>query len=45
MVVKVNDSASFTVAEYNRNADGGSYRIMDYRRVALSDGAVQAFIR
>jgi hypothetical protein len=45
MVVNVNDSSSFTVAEYNWNANGGGYGIMDYRRVSMNDGAVQAFIR
>jgi hypothetical protein len=45
MVVKVNDSSSFTVAEYNWNAGGGGFGIMDYRRVSMNDGAVQAFIR
>jgi len=47
MVVKVNDSSSFTVAEYNWNANGGGYGIMDYRRVAISDfaGSYLKFIR
>jgi hypothetical protein len=45
VVVKVNDSSSFTVAEYNWNAGGGGYGIMDYRRVSMNDGAVSAFIR
>ncbi|HEV2373042.1 MAG TPA: CHAP domain-containing protein [Streptosporangiaceae bacterium] len=47
MVVKVNDSNSFTVAEYNWHANGGGYMIMDYRRVAISDfaGSYLEFIR
>jgi CHAP domain-containing protein len=47
MVVKVNDSSSFTVAEYNWNANGGGFGIMDFRRVALADfaGSYLTFIR
>jgi hypothetical protein len=45
MVVKVNDSSSFTVAEYNWHAGGGGSGIMDYRRVSMNVGAVSAFIR
>jgi surface antigen len=47
MVVKVNDSSSFTVAEYNWHANGGGYGIMDFRRVAMSDfaGSYLRFIR
>lgn len=47
MVVKVNDSSSFTVAEYNWHADGGGFGIMDFRRVATSDfnGSYLEFIR
>jgi hypothetical protein len=45
MVVKVNDSSSFTVAEYNWNANGGGFGIMDFRRVSMNVGAVSAFIR
>jgi hypothetical protein len=47
MVVKVNDSSSFTVAEYNWNAGGGGFGIMDFRRVSMNDfnGAYLEFIR
>ena len=45
MVVKVNDSNSFTIAEYNWGIGGGGFGIMDYRRVDIRDGAVFAFIR
>jgi surface antigen len=47
MVVKVNDSSSFTVAEYNWHANGGGFGIMDFRRVAISDfnGSYLEFIR
>jgi len=45
MVVQVNDSSSFTVAEYNWHANGGGYGIMDYRRVPMNVGAISAFIR
>ena len=47
MVVKVNDSTSFTVAEYNWHANGGGFMIMDFRRVATSDfnGSYLEFLR
>jgi hypothetical protein len=47
MVVRVNDSGSFTVAEYNWHANGGGFGIMDFRRVAMSDfaGSYLKFIR
>ncbi|MBV9383873.1 MAG: CHAP domain-containing protein [Streptosporangiaceae bacterium] len=47
MVVKVNDSSSFTVAEYNWHANGGGFGVMDFRRVAMGDfaGSYLKFIR
>src|SRR5262245_3413653 len=45
VVVKVNDSSSFTIAEYNWHANGGGFGIMDFRRVSMNVGAVSAFIR
>lgn len=45
MVVRVDNSSSFTVAEYNWHANGGGFGIMDYRRVSMNVGAVSTFIR
>jgi hypothetical protein len=47
MVVKVNDSSSFTIAEYNWNIGGGGPGVMDFRRVSMADfaGSYLQFIR